>query len=79
MEKRTIYVRQLLDMYLTDQISMYTLAEISQPLENQPLEQKEWISSKILELAQNMTSEEDLIVKVQAASREWLKEISDHG
>jgi len=41
MEKRTIYVRQLFDLYLEDKISMQALAEIAEPLAGHSIEEKE--------------------------------------
>ena len=61
MEKRTIYVRQLFDLYLEDKISMQALAEIAEPLAGHSIEEKEKMAQKILLLAKKAKNEQELI------------------
>ena len=59
MEKRTIYVRQLFDLYLEDKISMQALAEIAEPLAGHSIEEK--MAQKILLLAKKAKNEQEMI------------------
>ncbi len=65
MEKRTVYVRQLYDLYLENRVSMATLAKIVSPLGGLPMSAKELISKRILELAEHASGEQELLKLVE--------------
>ena len=71
----TKYLGLVCDLCLSGTISPKTFSTVKSPMANRPLEQREWIASRIIELAENMSSEEDLIAKVKAASPQWLEEL----
>ena len=75
--EKPINLEKLAYLYMDDKISFDTLYKIIRPLEGLPLPQRDHIASKILKIANDATSEEELISRVKLESEEWLKEFYD--
>lgn len=68
-------LKRVCRLYLDECVCESTLLKIVKPMDGFSLEKREFIASKIMELADTMKSEEDLIAKVQEAIPGWLEEI----
>ena len=78
MDNQKDSITKVCEMYLHHKISADTFSTITRPMRDLSETQKEWIASKIMDLAENMISEEDLTAKVQTASPQWAKEAASH-